>query len=704
MSAVLLKELKAYFRSLFGWIYLAVFIFFEGAFFIANNIYYGSPYISNSLSGMVLVVIFLFPLLTMRIIAEEKRQKTDQFLITAPVPLISVVIGKYLSLVVIMLISTLICSVGVGVLAIYGQVPVLETIIALGGFFLLGCECMAIGMFLSSITEHQFLAAIFTYAVYFFTLIVPGFFEYIFGNERLATKVVKIFDIYAPFDEMLSGVFKVSNLLYLLSVIAVFLILAYKVFAKNSVQLAASGKYRFFFSSFLPFLIIAGIVGLNIGVKYIPSKYTEFDVTKNKYYSITKETKEVLDSLEEDVTIYVIASKESVDTSIKQYVNSYDSYSKHIKVEYKPTSQYPGFAKGYTDDSLYPSSLIIEQGDNYRIISYYDMFETVWDYSGNTQVTGFDIEGQITAAIDSILSGDNNFYIYCLGGHSEVALPARVTSTLQKRGFKFKDFNLYDGDVPEDCDILVINCPQSDLNKNEIESVKRYINKGGKVFMTSAFENAECKNYDEFTNWFGLEITEGTVLEGDYRFIYPSMDPTYIINLPLSTSLFEIGSNKMNLFYGTRGFKYESENLPSDIEVYDIYITSSDAYAKHLDSQAIIDKEEGDEEGPFSLGVYIKKHNQDAEDGEVVLIASPSFLIEVVDESISYGNSDLFIDAAKKLVDSSVVTTIPTKSLNLDLIMVSPVMRIVYLSIYCILAPVICIVAGLVIFIARKIK
>ena len=144
--------------------------------------------------------------------------------------------------------------------------------------------------------------------------------------------------------------------------------------------------------------------------------------------------------------------------------------------------------------------------------------------------------------------------------------------------------------------------------------------------------------------------------------------------------------------------------MPADIEVYDIYISSSDAYAKNLDADAIIDKEEGDEEGPFSLGVYIKKHNQDAEDGEVVLIASPSFLIEVVDESISYGNSDLFIDAAKKLVDSSVVTTIPTKSLNLDLIMVSPVMRIVYLSIYCILAPVICIVAGLVIFIARKIK
>ena len=563
---------------------------------------------------------------------------------------------------------------------------------------------MAIGMFLSSITEHQFLAAIFTYAVYFFTLIVPGFFEYIFGPERFATKMVKALDIYAPFDEMLTGVLKVSNVLYFLSVIAIFLILSYKVFAKNSVQLSASGKYRFFFSSFLPFLIIAGIVGLNIGVKYIPSKYTEYDVTKNKFYSITDETKEVLDSLEEDVTIYVIASKESVDTTIKQYVNSYDSYSKHIKVEYKPSSQYPGFTKEYTDDSLYPSSLIVTIGDNYRVIDYYDMYEVTWDYYGNTQVNGIDIEGQVTASIDSILNGQNNYVIYCLGGHSESALPERITSTLKKRGFQFKTLTLFDGDIPEDCDILVINSPESDLNKNEIEAIKNYVCRGGNVFMTASFDSLELKNYDGFVNWFGMELTEGTVMEGDYRYIFPSQEPTYIINTPLASSPFEIDSNKMNMFYLTRGIKYDTENLPDDLVVYDIFSTSDKAYSKRLDGNAVTTKEEGDEEGPFSLGVYVKKRNQDAEDGEVVYMASPSFLIDIVDETISYGNSDLFIDAAKQLVYSSLVTTIPEKPLNLDLIIVGPVMQIVYFSIYCILAPVICIVAGLVIFIARKIK
>ena len=143
MTAILLKELRSYFKSLFGWIFLAVFTFFEGAFFVGYNIQYGSPYISDSLNSLIIVLIFILPLLTMRILAEEKRQKTDQFLITAPIPLASVIIGKFLSLCLIMLMATAICSVGAGIMAIYGSIPLLETIASLVGFFLFGCQCIA---------------------------------------------------------------------------------------------------------------------------------------------------------------------------------------------------------------------------------------------------------------------------------------------------------------------------------------------------------------------------------------------------------------------------------------------------------------------------------------------------------------------------------------------------------------------------------
>ncbi len=131
MTAIFLKEIRSYFKSLFGWLYLAAFTFFASLYFIGNNIQYGSPYISETLSMMVIVLIFILPLLTMRIIAEEKKQKTDQFLITAPIPLYKVILGKFFALSAIMLLSTFIVGLGAGVMAIYGSIPVWETVFSL---------------------------------------------------------------------------------------------------------------------------------------------------------------------------------------------------------------------------------------------------------------------------------------------------------------------------------------------------------------------------------------------------------------------------------------------------------------------------------------------------------------------------------------------------------------------------------------------
>ena len=705
MSAILLKELKSYFKSLFGWIFLAVFTFFEGAYFVGYNIQYGSPYIRDSLGPLIIVLIFILPLLTMRILAEEKRQKTDQFLITAPISLVSVIIGKFLALCAIMLMATLICSVGVGILAIYGTIPLLETLFALIAFFLFGCECIAIGMFLSSITEHQFLAAIFTYTVFIFTLIVPGFCSLIFGADKAITKVLSYSDIFSPFDGLVSGVIDLMDILYMLSVVAIFLILAYKVFAKNSVQLSAMGKNRFFLSNLLPFVIIAAIIGIIIGCSYIPTKYTEFDITKNGWYKITDETKAVLDSLNEDVTIYVLSSKEDVDSTVEHYLNSYDSYSSRLKVAYRPASDYPGFASNYTDTSLYYSSLILTMGDQSRVIDYYDMFSYTYDYSYNPSITGIDVEGQVTAAISSMINGDNRIKIYVLTGHMELDTPQYIIDSLKKVGYSFEDLYLYTNEVPDDCDILLINGPQSDLDTAEIESLKNYVNRGGKIFMMASIEEAKCTNYDSFIKWLGLDITEGTVLEDDYRYMLTPEDPTLVLTVPESGSPYNISDKKMNILYLSRGLKYDEENYPADLIINNIFESSSSSYVKNIISTESLAKTDGDEEGPFYLGLYLKKINSETNtSSDIVIISSGAFLMDQVDQVVSHGNSDLFIDAAKKLVDNSLVTTIPVKELTYDQITVSMSMVAFYVVMYCVVAPLAFIIAGIVILIIRRRK
>lgn len=700
MKAIFLKEIKSYYKTMFGWIYLAAFTFFASLYFIINHISYGSPYISESLRAMVIVVIFILPLLTMRILAEEKKQKTDQFLITAPISLVKVIMGKFFALCTIMLVSTLIVAMGVGVICIYGPVPVGETIISLVGFFLFGCDCIAIGMFLSSITEHQFLAAIFTYAVYIFTLLVPSFCKYVFGPDKVISKILGAADIFKPFDGLMTGIVDLNDLLYIFSVIAIFLILSYKVFARNSVQLSAMGKNRFFISSILPFVIIAGIVGLNIGCTYIPTKYTEFDFTRNSFFSITDETKEILKNLDQDVTIYVLASKDDVDETVKHYLDSYDSESKHIKIEYRSTTQYPDFYTKYMDSRPYSSSLIVCLGEEFTVIDYNKMFDYTFNGS-EYSVTGVDVEGQVTAAISSMLAGDNKPHIYLVKGHDELALPTYTADMFKKANFAFTEVYLYQEGIPDNCDMLIVNGPTSDFSEDEIKVLKDYINNGGKAILTACVGSTPCPNYDSFIEEYGVSITEGYVIENDYKNLYMMQDPTSIVLSPADSSPFMLSSDKKCLIWQAKGFEYDGDNLPEGISVSDIFLTSKESYTKNIGEN--IKKTADDPEGPFAIGVYILKKTENGAGG-IAYIGSPYFLYADMDNAVSHGNSDLVVAICKRLIDKETASSIPAKSFTYEFIHVSPAMTIFYVVICMLVLPLSLLVAGIVIMIIRRRK
>ncbi|MBQ3516874.1 MAG: ABC transporter permease subunit, partial [Lachnospiraceae bacterium] len=217
MIAIYQKELKSYIKSLSGWLFLAALTFFAGLYFSLNNLLYGSPYISDTLANMLIVLLFLIPILTMRSFAEEKKFKTDQLLLTAPVRVSSIIFGKFFAMATIMAIATMIFSMGIILVAVYGSVPVAETVMALIAFFLYGCICIAIGMFLSSVTEHQFIAAILTYGFYIFMILVPSFCEVLLGADSWLVKALSILDVTTPFNMLFSGIIVPTDIVYIFS-------------------------------------------------------------------------------------------------------------------------------------------------------------------------------------------------------------------------------------------------------------------------------------------------------------------------------------------------------------------------------------------------------------------------------------------------------------------------------------------------------
>lgn len=165
MLAIYKRELRAYFQSMVGCVFVAFLIVFTGIYFMAYNLVSGYPYFSYTLSGSLIVFIVGIPLITMRSFSEERRNRTDQLLLTAPVSLGKIVMGKYLAMVTVIAIPNVIFCIFPLIIKSQGTAYLTVDYISIGMFFLLGCVYAAIGMFLSSLTESQMIAFISTFGI-----------------------------------------------------------------------------------------------------------------------------------------------------------------------------------------------------------------------------------------------------------------------------------------------------------------------------------------------------------------------------------------------------------------------------------------------------------------------------------------------------------------------------------------------------------
>lgn len=710
MTAIFQKELRSYFKSLSGWLFLAALTFFAGLYFSLNNLLYGSPYISETLANLLIILLFLIPILTMRSFSEEKKFKTDQLLLTAPVRVTSIILGKFFAMITMMAIATAIVSLGIILLAIYGSVPVGETIMALIAFFLYGCICIAVGMFLSSVTEHQFIAAILTYGVYIFMILVPSFCQILFGIDSWIMKVVNVVDIITPFNMMFSGIVVITDVVYIFSAIFVLLFLTYFMVGKTSFQLSNNGIKNIFKTAIGVVVIIAAVVGINIGVTYLPSEYAQFDMTKDRWYSITDDTKAVLDALDEDVTIYVIGSKDTIDDGVRLYLDAYKKYSKKIKVEYKSLDLYPTFAEEYTGSYMDESGMIIVKGEGenkeYRVVKYGDCYVVEYGYDAYGQLTnyvsGIDIEGQITSAIGSLISGET-YTVYFLEGHNEVAVYENLLSRFRKGGYNTANLSLLkEKEVPEDAVALVINGPENDLSADEVTAIKKYINTGGNVVMMASLDIMDTPNYDALMEEYGVNITEGSVLEGDYYYVYNQIPFAILPDNEYHDITAGIYNSKYTLMIQSRGFTVKDD--VAGMEIYPLFTTQDTSYAKVLTTDATVEYEEGNEVGPFMLGVCTEKYLDSGEVATITMIGTPAFLYEDIDLIVANANSDVFFGAINYGSEVEVTTTIPAKSIEPEYVMVNSGLILLYTAIIVLLIPICMVIAGIVIVIARRKK
>lgn len=706
MTAIYKKELRGYFHSIIGWIYLAVFTFFTSLYFVFFNMFSGSPDIYYVVSGMLTIAMFIIPVLTMRIFAEEKRQKSDQLLLTAPVGMFSIVMGKYLALLTMFTISCIPVCIYPLISMLYGDIPVGETYSSIFGFYLFGAAALSIGMFISTITEKQVIAIIITYVVFVGMMIVPSFLSGITqGQSNWFVTLITKLDISEAAYQFFSGTFDLCAVLFLLSVIAVFIILTYRTVGKQTFSVASRGIKKVLFSVVGTILTILLIIGANVGASYIPIQYTQFDVTSNRMYSLTDTTKNMLANLTEDVTIYCLADQKSGDGFVTKYLEQYAAESDKIHVEYISTIANPTFYQAYSDEQLEDNSMIVVSGDKHKIITYYDCYVhqsgiDYQTYQTYDNTVGIDVEGRLTATISALVADDFP-QVFVVEGHNETELPTNVINALMKAGYEVVDVNLMSlTEIPEAVDLLVINAPQSDFTEEAISIIEKYIDNGGNAIFTLGIPQVPVPNYNTYLEKFGFTIAEGVVLEGD---------PNYMAqNIPYQL-LPKVGYGEMVTNIGTRRpFCYQCQGIvlpgeESDIIFQSFLDTSDSAYCKTNLSAATLEKEDSDIAGPLSLGIYFTIPREDGE-SRIVVLAADTFLLENVDAASANANSDIFLNAVNVCSQTELASAVTAKSLTYDNIMINYAVTIIFAIITVIILPIVMVTSGIAIWAVRRKK
>lgn len=186
MTAIYKRELKSYMTSMIGYLFIFFVLVLTGIYFSAYQLSAAYPKFEYTLSSLTFVFLIGVPILTMRVLAEERKQKTDQLLLTAPVSVGEIVLGKYLALTTVYAIPIAVMCFYPLIMSKFGEVSFSSAYTAILGFFLLGCANLAIGVFISSITESQVIAAVLTFVILFAFFMMNGISSF-FSESSLST-------------------------------------------------------------------------------------------------------------------------------------------------------------------------------------------------------------------------------------------------------------------------------------------------------------------------------------------------------------------------------------------------------------------------------------------------------------------------------------------------------------------------------------
>lgn len=623
MGAIFKRETRAYITNIIGCAFIAVSIAVMGFFVLFTNLVNAVPQIEYGLLGSVMAFIITIPVLCMLTFSAENKTGSVRLLLSLPISTPSIVLGKYLAAITMLAIPTAVMAIVPLFLSAFGGVMLSASYISVLGYFLIGASLIAICTFISAQTRHWAISL--TVSIVILLLLYAGptlstfipvspiasliailtlelavallvwlitkkaiigtvllaisaiptaviFFLQKNSFSALFERIVRFISPFERFSFFSQGIFRLTDVIYLLSIIAVFLFFTYrtlekmrtgevKITSRDSAE--ARSRYNALTkrSALVTAVTLLLLFAVNLGVCALPAGYMTLDASGYGMYTVSEKSIEYISKLDEDVTVYFLCERGIPDAQMDALLCEYETQSKHI--DYKVVDitanpefllKYAGIAYDDTDDEgnhpINNYSIIIESDKRYTIVDSsrfyhyrigsesYTELEFIYyceqaasegyDISAITYSTYFDLDKVTLSGIEYVTLPSVDT-VFTLTGHGERPLTEKFYENLTYSSVVHDDICLDDyTSIPDHCSALIIVSPATDLSESDADKIISYMKKGGDVILITSPSNAKMENLLRVTKEYGLTAAEGVIHDVDPKY-HTNNDQTDLI-------------------------------------------------------------------------------------------------------------------------------------------------------------------------------
>ncbi len=714
MKAIYKKEMRSFFYAPTGYVCVAAIAALYGFFYYQVMMTGTSTYVTAVYSMLFSFGMMLIPILTMRSMAEEKKNRTDQALLTAPVEVSAIVTGKFLSCFSVFAFASLLGLLPAVAMSAFAAPPWGLIAGNFAGTLCYGAAMTAIGIFLSGLTANQIVAAVSTFATAMFLMYMDAAAAAV--SIDLAANLIRAVSFYSRYAELTRGIFSVPSIVYFVSVTVFFL---YLTVVRTESGRCGQWRWKSIYAGKTA-LVFAIVVVCNVFAGLLVERFPSFnaDMTVQRFNSMSEEVQEAVKGIKREVTVYIMAEESAVRqdelfagygiqySQVANLLDRMQELNPQIRVEFKSPSRNPAFVNNYAQDQLTEGDILMVSSLRHRVLGAGDLFIQ----QQNVATGAYEFYSQADSALANGLAYvcmEEVPVITAALGHGEmldVSVRAAFDSVVEENAFEVREIQFMTQEIPEDTSILFLPTPTTDYTKEEIGKIKRFLEddtdaKPHTVIFAAYPAQGSINRLKTFLEEWGVAVEEGTVFETDTsRMFLTSPNTIFVKN---SETLLADGDYSYLLAPVSCPLRILFDSNDG-IYVFPLLQTADTAVVKQEDGMT------EEETGVQTVAVYSYREVQAGGRStyrNLITLGSSMALTSPYINSESFGNQEWICDLLKLATNTKANTVVVPKQTALavmDITASKKTIDMVGMGIFTISIPLVILAAGLIIYRKRR--